>query len=642
MTNMKLFSPYRLRGMELRNRVILPAMGSKMATEEGYVSDRLIHYLAARAKGGCGLITTEVCAVHPTSHAPHFLALFDDKYIEGLKQLVEALHQYGAKTCVQLWHGGIVCYSKDKVAPSPFNQQPGANSPRVLTIPEIKEITKAFGSAARRSVESGFDCVELHLAHGYLLEEFLSPHFNKRTDEYGGSFENRARFALEVIEEIRKNIPEEMPFLMRVLPVEEIENGFTHEESVEFCKLAKDKGVDLLNVSRGVATGPSLIYEVPPIDISKGFNVNNAILMKQKTGLPVAAVGRINDPFQAETILQTEKVDMVVIGRAQLADPEFCNKAMNGEFDQIVRCIGCNQGCYDGFVDANTPYISCLRNPSCGREIEYELKQTDSPKTVLIAGGGCAGLEAALTLKKRGHNPIIYDASTHPGGQFELAGRAPRKAEMSQAAEHMVYLATKANIPIHTQTSVTPDLINKVKPDVVIIATGSHPISLPIEGADLPHVHNSHAVLSGKVKLDGQVAIIGGGLVGVETAEKLIQEGCQVQIIEMLPGIASDLGITRKIFTMTSLAQKGIPLFTNSKCIAIKPSSIIIEQDGQTIEIEDLDHVVIAVGAKSRCTNELEEACENLQIPHYVIGDALKARRALNAIHEAAEVARKI
>lgn len=642
MANMKLFSPYRLRGMEVRNRVILPAMGSKMPTKEGYVSDQLIHYLAARAKGGCGLITTEVCAVHPTSHAPHFLALFDDTYVEGLKQLIDTLHHYGAKTCIQLWHGGLVCYSKDKVAPSVPNQMTGANAPRALTISEIEEITKAFGSAARRAVEAGFDCVELHLAHGYLLEEFLSPHFNKRTDEYGGSFENRARFALEVIEEIRRNIPEEMPFLMRVLPLEEREDGFTHEESVAFCKLAKDRGVDLLNVSRGEATGPSFIYEVPPIDLPKGFNVNNAIAMKQETGLPVAAVGRINDPFQAEAILQTEKVDMIVIGRAQLADPEFCNKAMNGEFDQIIRCIGCNQGCYDGFVDPHAPYISCLRNPACGREVEYELQRTDSPKTVLIAGGGCAGLEAALTLKQRGHNPVIYDASTHPGGQFELAGRAPRKAEMSQAAEHMVYLATKANIPLHTQTLVTPSLISEVKPDVVIIATGSAPIALQIKGSNLPHVHNSHDVLSGKVKLQGQVAIVGGGLVGVETAEKLIEEGCQVQIIEMLPEIASDLGMTRKIYTMTSLAQKGIPRFTNSKCIAIKPSSLVIEQEGEPMEIEGLDHVVMAVGAKSRCTKDLEEACKNLHIPHYVIGDALKARRALNAIHEAAEVARTI
>ena len=619
------FSPIKVRGLEIKNRVVFPAMGTKMLNGDSYVTDQLIDYHVARAKGGNGLNFTEVCSVYSKSSPKNFLAISDDKYIPGMKKLVDAIHEAGGLAGVQLWLGGSAVLFGDPTAmvvvPSDFQAAPNYVIPGA-SVETIKEAVEAFGTAAKRAVEAGFDTIEFHAGHNYTPHSFLSKAFNKRTDEYGGSLENRSRFLLECIEAIRNNIPEDMPLFMRI-------DAF--DDYVE----------DVVDVSRGNFSSAAIKYEVPPVDLPRGFNVDNATRIKNETGLVTIAVGRINDPGQADEIIKDCKADMVVMGRAQLADPEFCNKAMRGEADSIIRCVGCNQGCYDGFSDKDVPFITCLRNPALGREKEYELRKTEAPKKVLIIGGGVSGLQAATTLKERGHIPVVCEASDSLGGQFVLAGAAPRKEEMKLAAIHMGEVCEKAGIEIRLSTKVTPEVIKDVNPDEVIVAVGSSPMELNIPGSKLANVTNSHDVLAGKVKVDGDVVVVGGGLVGLEVAEYLSGKVGKITVVEMLNEVAKDLGQLRKICVMENLYKEGITTITNAKCVEIKDKAVVIDKEGALEEIP-CDSVVVSIGSRARDYDEISVYCGKNNIPCHTIGDAVKARRALNCIKEAVDVAREI
>ena len=640
-----LFNPIKIRGLEIKNRVIFPAMGTKMVTEDKEPQDRLIGYHAARAKGGNGLNITEVCSVYSKAAPRNFLDISDDKRIPGLKRLADAIHEEGALAAVQLWLGGLAAMHGDTttmaVIPSDITY-PNGYILKGATKEILEECIEAFGQAARRAVEAGYDTIEFHAGHNYTPHSFLSAAFNKRDDEFGGSLENRARFALECIRSIRKNIPEDMPLFMRVDAHDDnLDNGLSIEDVIQFCKWAKEAGVDVLDISRGNFSSAAIKYEVPPVDLPRGFNVDNASRIRKETGMLTVAVGRINDPEQADEIIRNNRADMVVIGRAQLADAEFCNKAKNGNVDDIIRCVGCNQGCYDGYVSTEVPFITCMRNPELGRELEYKLTKTETPKKVLVVGGGVAGLEVAIKLKDRGHNPIICEASDSLGGQFVLAGAAPRKEEMKEAALAMGEMAKRKGIEIRLSTKVTKEVIEEINPEEVVIAIGSVPMMLNVKGGDLSHVTNSHDVLDGKEKVSGNVVVVGGGLVGLEVAEYLAGNVGKITVVEMLDEVAKDLGQLRKICVMESLYKEGITTITNAKCTEIKEKSIVIEKDG-VLEKISCDSVIIAIGARSRDYSDLKEVCEEKNIPFHVIGDAVKARRALNCVHEAADVARRI
>lgn len=641
-----LFSPIKIRGMEIRNRIEFPAMGTKMVKDEKVVTDQLINYHAARSLGGNGLNFTEVCSVYDKAAPKNFLALSDDKYIPGMKKLADAIHEGGAKAGVQLWLGGSAVLFGDQtsmvVVPSDFKVEGTDYVIKAASKEIINECIKAFGDAARRAVEAGYDTVEFHAGHNYTPHSFLSKAFNKRMDEYGGSLENRARFLLECIKSIRENIPEDMPLFMRIDAHDDcVEDGLTIEEVIQFCKWAKEAGVDVLDVSRGNFSSAAVKYEVPPVDVPRGFNVENAARIKKETGMITVAVGRINDPEQADEIIRSGKADMVVMGRAQLADPEFCNKAKNGNVDDIVRCVGCNQGCYDGFTNPDAPFITCMRNPALGREAEFVINKTDNPKNVLIVGGGVAGLEAAIELKDRGHNPILCEASDSLGGQFVLAGAAPRKEEMKEAAIAMGEMAKRKGVEIKLSTPVDAEVIKDINPDEVIIAAGAEPIKLNVPGANLPHVTNSHDILAGKAKVNGDIVVIGGGLVGLEVAEYLSGNVNKITVVEMLNEVAKDLGQLRKICVMESLYHEGIKTITEAKCVEIKEKSIVIDKNGVVEEVP-CDSVIVAIGARSRNFESISDYCKENNIPYHVIGDAVRARRALNCIEEASEVARRI
>ena len=641
----RLFSPLQIRGLTLRNRVVFPAMGTKMPTEDRFATQQLIDYHVARAQGGNGLNMVEVCSVHAPSAPKKFLAITDDKYVPMLRKLTDAIRKAGAKSGLQLWQGGLAVSGDPEAQiiladPMPV---PGTEYTLPAATPEqLEEIAAAFGEAARRAVEAGFDCVELHAAHNYSIHSFLSPAFNHRTDAYGGSFENRARYPLACIRAIRANLPKDMPLFMRIDAHDDyVENGLTVEDVIAFCKLAGEAGVDVLDISRGNIVTSAIKYEVPSVDLPRGFNVENAARIRRETGMLTVAVGRINDPALAEKILEEDKADLIVIGRGQLADSEFCNKAMAGWDEDIVKCIGCNQGCFDGFVNPAFPHITCLRNPALGREAEYALLPAKSPKTVLIVGGGMAGLEAAVTLQKRGHRVLVAEASDTLGGQFLLAGVAPRKGEMTDAAVWTGEAARKAGVDIRLNTRVTPERIETLAPDEVIVASGAAPVKLQIPGADLPHVTDSHTVLAGGGNVEGGVVVIGGGLVGLEVAEYLSERDHAVTVLEMMDEVGKDLGQLRRISVLENLAREGVTLRTKAKCVEILENAVVVETEGRREEIP-AQTVVAAVGAKSRPSAALEEKCRKLGIPCHVIGDAVRARRALDATAEAAAVARMI
>ena len=627
-----LLSPIKIRGLELKNRIILPAMGTRMASEKGEITDRLIAYHAARAKGGCGLNIVEVAAVHRPSSPAHFVWICEDSLIEGHKKLTDAIHENGGKAGIQLWQGGLAVSmdpSAQILLPSDMNL--GQYTIPGITLEQIKEVVLCYGQAARRAVEAGYDCIEFHLAHNYLPHSFLSGGLNHRTDEYGGSFENRCRFPLEVIDAIRNNIPEDMPLFIRIDAHDDfLEKGLTIEEVIDFCNIAKEHGVDVLDVSRGNILTAATIYEVPPIDVPQGFNIENASRIRKETNMLTIGVGRINHEDFAEKLLAEDKVDMVVMGRAQLADPELVNKLKEGRTQDIIHCIGCDQGCYDGFTDVvNREFITCMRNPNIGHEAEHTFTKTENPKHVWIVGGGVGGMEAAKVLKELGHEPEIFEASDHLGGQFIIAGKAPGKKEMEDAAIEMAK-QTERICKIHLNTKVTPEMIEEKKPDHVIIATGALPIALRLDGEDQIHHVQANDVLMGKEKLSGYIAIIGGGLVGLEAADYLATQGCKVTVLEMKDKIGADLGSLRQIAVMMKMNQLKVELKPSSKVNSLSKEGVVLES-GQTIPCE---HVVYAVGSKSVDNSELCSMMDKLSIPYQIIGDAKAARRALNAIEE--------
>jgi 2,4-dienoyl-CoA reductase-like NADH-dependent reductase (Old Yellow Enzyme family)/thioredoxin reductase len=640
-----LFNPIKIREMQLKNRVVFPAMATNLIADGGFVTDKLIDYHVARVMGGNGLNITEAASVHNPSAPRNFLSVSDDKFLPGLKKFNEEIHKAGGKSCVQLWQGGFVVGSDPAaqiIVPSDFTM--GEYTIPGCTKETITDVVKAFGEAAKRCVEAGFDCLEYHAAHGYSPHMFLSSAFNKRTDEYGGSLENRARYLLENIREIRKNMPDTMPLIMRIVAHDDyVENGLTIEEMIAFCNMAKTEGVDCLDISRGNAASAAVKYEVPAIDIPRSFNVENAARIKKETGMLTMAVGRINDPKQADDIIASGKSDMVVIGRAQIADAEFCIKAMEGREDDIVRCIACNQGCVDRYMQSTEyPHLSCLRNPTVGREKEMRLIKTDNPKKVLIAGGGVGGMEAAITLIQRGHKPILCEKSDRLGGQFLLAGIAPRKQEMSDSAISRAQQTVRSGVDVRLNCEVNALLLENEKPDIVIIATGSTPNILDVPGVGKDNVYNSYDVFSGRTPPEkSNVVVVGGGLVGLEVAEYLAQRENTITVIEALDEVGLELGSFRKTGVMESLYCYKIATMIKTKCVEITDDAVLVETDGKNSEIK-CDYVVLATGSIANDYSTLRAILEKSNIPYFVIGDVKKPRRAIDAIHEGAELARQI
>lgn len=636
-----LFSPIKLRGLELKNRVVLPGMNTKMVKNKDFVADDLPAYHAARAAGGCGLNIVEIASICPECHAYLYLGLYTEQHRDEIKKITDAIHANGGKAAVQIWHGGFV--------PADFFDKTNVlETPDTLTVERIHEIVRQFGVSAKLAVEAGFDALEFHGAHTYLPHEFMNPSLNKRTDEYGNqSLENRCRFNLEVIREMRANMPEDMPLLMRLDAIDEMLPAVTTvDETVQFIKWAHEAGVDAIDLSRGNARSLATVYEVPPYNLEPGFNMDNIAAIKERVDIPVIGVGRVTTPELADKLIKEGKIDMVAVGRGQLVDPEWCNKAMQGRDNEIRKCIGCTQGCYDKVIDPKATHITCTRNPMLC--LEYKgLPKAETAKNVMIIGSGIGGLTAAQFLKARGHNPTVYEASEQAGGEFVLAGKAPKKQEFTEAVLWEVEECGRRGIEIKTGTEVTPELIASVKPDHVIVATGAHYVLPDIPGLEgNENVVLAEDVLAGKVEPKGEVVILGGGGTGCETAQYLIDKGIKDVRIMDAKRVGNGMGMLRTMFLDIEYPGDTIKKSNRAKVVSVEGNTINYKFTDKFKKTSDktrhFDTLVVATGMVSRPTEELTAKCEELGIPYDVIGDAKKARMGIDATAEAYEVGMKL
>jgi 2,4-dienoyl-CoA reductase-like NADH-dependent reductase (Old Yellow Enzyme family)/thioredoxin reductase len=636
----KLFEPFKIGTIKLKNRIVMPPMGTNFSTEDGSVTQRLKNYHVERAKGGVGLIIVEGAYVEPRGKGSvRQLAVDHDNKIPGLGELATAVHANGAKIALQLFHGGRQCHSSiigtQPVSASEVPCRFTGETPRALTVPEIKEVIEAFAEAARRAKEARFDAVEIHGAHGYLVNQFLSPLTNRRTDQYGGDIKKRARFLLEILERIREKVGNGYPVLCRINGDDYIEGGITLEEAKTIAKMLEAGGVDALHISGGIYDSPVPVTTAP-MALPRGIMVHLAAGIKEVVNVPVIAVGRINDPELAEEILRQGKADLVSMGRALLADPYLPKKAAAGALDEINRCTACDECISRLFFNED---IVCSVNAALGKEEEYKIEKADAQKRVLVVGGGPAGMEAARVSALRGHEIILYEKSKKLGGQLNLAAVPPNKEEIKNVTTYLESQIRKLGVKIIPGEAVTPQLVEKIKPDVVFIATGSIPIvpeNMIVKG---DNIVTAHDVLSGAVSVGERVVVVGGGMVGVETAEFLAEKGKKVTILEMLGRIGMDMVPMVITLLYRRLKKLGVLMLTNAKVEKITWKSVVYEKDGKKQTLE-ADSVVLAMGSKPNLG--LMRALEGKVPELYAIGDAEKPSKVLKAIHDGYRIAREI
>jgi len=633
-----LFQPITIGHLEIKNRLIVAPMVTVYCDDEGMATDRFIKYYETKAKGGWGAIIVEDYAVSPLGKGFWTPGLWKDEQIQSHAKLTETVHNAGAKIIAQIYHCGRQTTSaitgEQPVSASPLPCPVLGAIPRELTVDEIKKIVAQFGDSALRAKKAGFDGVEVHGGHGYLIAQFMSKYSNKRTDKYGGSLMNRLRFPLEIVAEIRKKCGPDFFIGFRISGDEKVPGGRTIEETKMIACILEKQGVDALHISAG--TYESTWAVIPPMNITTGWITDYAEEVKKVVDIPVMTVGRINDPYLAESILQSGKADLIAMGRASLADPELPNKFAKGQYEDIRQCIGCQQGCLERLF-ANEP-IRCLVNPTLGYEYLNEFKKADSPKDITIVGAGPAGLEAARTAALAGHNVTLYEKTAHLGGQFATAAIPPSKGDITSYISWIGRQVEKLGVNIKLETEYTSEICDKEKPNFVIIATGATPSKPPITGIDGENVVTAEDVLLGKVNTKQKVVIAGGGLVGCETAVYLHSLGRDVTIVEMLPTLAADEEFTRRVLLMKAIEESQINTYTDAKINAINKNSVQIENNQKLKEIE-AETVVLALGYKANyaLADKLKE-----KVPVRVIGDAIKSRNALEATREGFLVATEI
>jgi 2,4-dienoyl-CoA reductase-like NADH-dependent reductase (Old Yellow Enzyme family)/thioredoxin reductase len=638
----ELFTPAKIGNCEIPNRLIVPAMVMNLCTEDGMITERYIRYIEEKAKGGWGMIITEDYAVNENAKGYQFIpGLYRDDQIEGNKKLTETVHQYDTKLFCQMYHPGrqskhAVNGNVQPIAPSAIKDPFCMDLPREISIEEIHQIVRDFGAAARRAKEAGFDGIEIHAAHGYLISEFLSPFTNKRVDEYGGCFDNRTRILDEIYAEIRENVGTDFPVQVRISANEYLLGGRTEADTYELVRHLDELGVDAIHVSNGMYASPVIRQIIAPMYTEHAFNMDVAEQIKKLVSCPVIVTNRINDPKMADTILKMGKADFIGMGRGSLADPYLPQKAKNGQFSNIRYCIGCLQGCEAGLLAGTC--ATCLVNPRVGREYENPMAKTDAPKKVMVIGGGPAGLMAAETAAKIGHSVTVYEAQKNLGGQFRSAAYPLGKGELSTFVSSLAKSLKDLNVPVNTGTEVTEELIQTEKPDAIIIATGAKPLVLPIPGMDGDNVVTAEDVLLGNVDVKpGPVVVCGGGEVGGETAHFLTQTCHDITLIEMRSDILNDMMPLTRMCLVDYIKESGIKVLTDARVQSISTEKVAYSDENGEVREVPAATVVSAFGYKAY--NPLEDIarkyCENVT----VVGGAVKAGNAMTAVREGYEAA---
>lgn len=626
------------KDLSLKNRFVMPPMVTLFATPEGYISERQIAYYLERAKGGAGLIVVEeAAAISPEgAGAPCWLRLNDDAFVPGLERLTELVHSHDAKIMIQLAHAGRQTSSEysglEPVAPSPIPCAPFGEVPRALSIEEIETIKAQFGEAAKRASDAGFDGVEIHGAHGYLIHQFLSPRTNHRKDKYGGYFLGRTRFLTEILMKVKNEVPPGFVVGCRLNGEDYVKGGLHGEDAKKIALQAASCGVSYLHISCGVPE--SIHMTIAPMDVVPGFLAPFAGAVKKEMSVPVIAVGRITDPLQADLLIEEGKADLAAMGRALWADPHLPRKALEGRFDEIRPCIGCNQGC------RKKTDRCCLMNPETSRERKFEIYPAKQSKRVLVAGGGPAGMEFARVATLRGHEVTILERSSQLGGNFRLASVPPKRTGILKGIHYLEREIRRLNVRVEKEKELRPEELEEFQFDELIIATGAVPVIPPIAGLESNNLIFAEDVLLEKKRVSNRVLVIGGGMVGCEVADFLSDKGKRVILTEMLPDIRPHADPPSSRFIRERLRDQKVQIRTNCKVEKISGDEVIIEREGVEDILKPIDDVIIAAGYKARrkLVKSLDSSSYNIRI----IGDAVEARDALRAIYEGSKAAREI
>ncbi|MDQ7092419.1 FAD-dependent oxidoreductase [Desulfosporosinus sp. PR] len=659
-----LFSPAQIGTLQVRNRLIMTPMHLGYSPK-GEVTDRLVEFYRARARGGVGLIIVGGCGIDKIGNAFAMTQLDDDSCLPGLRKLVDAVHAEGAKIVPQLYQAGRYAHSahtgQPSVAPSAIPSRLTGQMPVELTEEKISEIMVAYENAARRAQAAGFDGVEILASAGYLISQFLSPLTNHRTDRYGGDLQARMTFGLEVVETVRRTVGPDYPIIVRVAGNDFMPGSHTNAESRLFCQALEKAGVNALNVTGGwhETPVPQLTMNVPP-----GAYTYLAYGIKQAVSIPVIACNRINTPELAERILQEGKADFIGMARQLLADPEFPQKALQGNSAAIRPCIGCNQGCLDNVFRMKP--VTCLVNAEAGREAELEpLQPTSNPQKFLVIGAGASGLEYARVAALRGHSVTVWEEGQEPGGQLTLAAAPPGRKDFLRLREYLLKACQQLGVNISYGITATPEsILTAVQEEGfagVVLATGSLPVSPSISRQGGIKVLQAWDVLKGCEQTGETILIVGGGAVGVETALYLAEAGTldnetlrflmlehaeaekelyrlltqshkKITILEMAKGIGRDIGPSTRWSMLTDLKRYGVKCLDETTVLEVLPEGVSVESSGSK-GLLPADTVIFAVGSRSR--NELYSALEGKVKNLSVIGDALNPRKALDAIHNA-------
>ena len=642
---MKLLETFRLGHLELKNRIVHPPVMRNMATNDGFVSDRCKACYEAVAKGGAGLIITGAVAVDPRGRlAIGQLSIFDDKFIPGLKELTEVIHKHGARTAIQLHHGGVkarrdVTGLQAIGASKPANVyvyhdlQEDRQGPREMTLWEIQDVVTLYAKAAERAKRAGFDGIEIQAGGpGFLISQFVSSFLNRRRDAYGGEMKNRVRFLQEIIKAVREAVGAKFLIWCRINAEWTMDVSTTSKEGIELAGMLRNSGLNALHVSGQPAIRP--FYSIP------GYFVHCAEIIKRVSGLPVIAGGGI-DVQIGERILEENRADLVAMARPLIADPELPNKLAMGKVDDIRPCLGCCH-CIDcAYYDYKGRGVACMVNPAFGNESQYTIRSAPKKKEVVIVGGGPAGMEAARVAAERGHRVTLYEKASALGGQLILASLLPNKNRIEKFRKYLETQMKKAGVKVEMSKELNASMIGKISPDVVILAVGSSPLIPAISGIDCDRVTTFEDVLTGKTEVGRKVVIIGGGMVGCEIADFLARRGKNVTVVDMLEVIMKEMNPSNvRAALLDILALEGVNLMVDSKVIKITKEGLIVRNKMSKREMINADTIILAVGRHSN--NRLSQALKG-KIPEvYVVGDLVKPRHILEAISEGFGVALSI
>ena len=636
-----LFDAGRIGSVELRNRLVMAPMGTNFATGSGEITDRLLEYYAERAAGGTGLVIVGTSAVeHPRGRAiVNQLSIADDSMVPGLSKLARRIHQHGAKAFVQLHHagGGTTVKKTGGVQPvvcSTVENAYNAREPEVLETETVESIVERFVAAAKRAQKAGFDGIELHGAHGYLIQEFMSPRNNHRDDRYGGDFDGRMRFPTEIVEGIRDAVCENFAVSFRLSANEFVEGGYGPDEATLMAERLSAAGVDVIDVTAGAYGAPTRTLE--PMSYAEAWRAHYAATIGAAVEVPTITVGVIRRPETAEAVLADGDADFVAIGRGHIADPHFARKAREGRSAEINRCIGCNIGCIGEGIFADRE-LGCTINPTVGREREVA-RMGDAPtaRRVLVVGAGPAGIQAAIRSTDRGHEVTVVDAAEAIGGQLHLAATPPGKDKNGWYLEYLEAQLERRSVEVRLGEYVDRSTVEAANPDVVVVATGARPRRIDVPGVENASVVQSWDVIDGSVPVSAEaVVIIGGGDVGCDTAEILADRGCDVTVVEQADRIAPDKELISRLDMRQRLeSNEHIHLVTGESVSAIEDGAVTTRgADGESTYAAD--RVVLAVGHEPN--DDLADELEEYSASVYVVGDARVSRDIYRATLDGAE-----